>query len=149
MTKDEKDRTLEIIFYYFFYNKLSNNKINKIIFWELIKKVNELYNINNIDISKLVKLLFDETNKPNELEVYYLLDKAKFSVREIVRISGIYYKKQRIFREKIENKMLTLPIKSIVNNIVLKQTLKKFIKSLIDFNTFLAYVDVKTIDVLF
>ena len=149
MTREEKDRTLEIIFYHFFYSKLTNNKINKVVFWELIKKVNELYNINNIDVSKLVKLVFDEANKPNELEAYYLLDKAKFSVREIVRISGIYYKKQCAFREDIQNNKLILPIKSKINNIVLKQTLKKFIKCLIDFNHFLSYIDVRTIDVLF
>lgn len=149
MTRDEKDRTLEILFYYFFKDKLTNPRINKQMFWELIKQLNDIYNINNINLSKAVKLLFDKENKPTDLEAYYLLDKGLFSVREIVRISGIYYKKQRILRDELEKNSLKLPVIPKINNILIKRTIKEFIKALIDFNSFFVRVNINTVDVLF
>ena len=149
MTKDEKDRTLEILFYYFFSNKLKDSKLNKVKFWQTIKELNELYNINNINIAKAVKILFDDSNKLDGLEAYYLLDKSLFSVREIVKISGIYYEKQKVYRKQLENNELKFPIKAKINDLLVKRSIKDFIRVIYDFSTYFTYIDSRTVDNLF
>ncbi len=149
LNKDEKERSLEIIFYYFFYEKLSNKRLNTSIFWKLIKEFNDMYNINNIDISKAVKILFDSNNKPTGLETYYLLDKGLFTVREIKRMTKIYYKKQLEYRDQINDGKLKLPILPKVKDLMVKRTIKEFIRALYDFSSYFTYIDSRTIDNLF
>jgi hypothetical protein len=48
--------------------------------------------------------LSNDDNKPNELEIVYLLNKAGVSVRPLNKISGIYWQKQKAYLEEIASK---------------------------------------------
>lgn len=131
MTTIEKDRLVEVLFYLYFNNK-DSKMIGKTEFWNAILAVCKLYDIDNLSVSKAVRILTAPENEPNDREIYYLLQKMEMSVRPINRISGIYWQKQKEYDE--EFKAGKLPrIKNRVLDIVMKRSMYDFIFAINDF----------------
>lgn len=103
MTPAEKYRLYEILFYLYF-NRQDDTTITNQNYWNLIKSICDFYGVNMALVSKALRILSNEDNKPNELEIVYLLNKAGVSVRPLNKISGIYWQKQKAYLEEIASK---------------------------------------------
>ncbi len=90
MTNLEKDRLVEVIFYLYF-NKINDKLLESLEFWEMLKKMCAIYNIDNISIAKAVRALSSKDNAPTSEEIVYLMDSIGVSVRNLSKISGIYW----------------------------------------------------------
>ena len=96
MTPEEKDRLVEILIYLYFNNK-DAKILGKTEFWSAIKNICDIYKIDSLSISKSVRILMASENAPKDDETYYLLKELGLSVREINRVSGIYWQRQKAF----------------------------------------------------
>jgi hypothetical protein len=103
MTPAEKYRLYEILFYLYF-NRQDDTTITNQNYWNLIKSICDFYGVNMALVSKALRILSNDDNKPNELEIVYLLNKAGVSVRPLNKISGIYWQKQKAYLEEIASK---------------------------------------------
>lgn len=131
MTQEENDRLIEILFYLYFDNKDSKLLASN-LFWNTIKAICTLYNINDRAIIQAVRILMAEENCPNDEETYYLLNKIGLSVRPIRNISGIYWQKQKEYAEKF----ITTPpvIKHRLIEVVYKKSIRDFVYAMYDLN---------------
>ena len=144
LTIEEKDRFVEILFLQYFNNK-SSKILGKAEFWNIITNICNLYNIDNIAISKSVRILLAEENIPTEEESFYLLDKAGLTVRPINKITGIYWQKQVSFRNDFNNGKIPT-IKRRITDIVIKKSLRDFINAIYDVFGIFKYVDKKILE---
>lgn len=142
MIQEENDRLIEILFYLYFDNKdpkiLSSN-----LFWNSIKSICMLYNINDRSVIQAVRILMADENRPEDKETYYLLNKIGLTVRPIRHISGIYWQKQKAFAEEFEK---TPPIiKRRLNDVVYKKSIRDFVYAMYDMNGIFSEVSLKDI----
>lgn len=103
MNPAEKYRLYEILFYLYF-NRQDDTTITNQNYWNLIKSICDFYGVNMALVSKALRILSNDDNKPSELEIVYLLNKAGVSVRPLNKISGIYWQKQKAYLEEIAAK---------------------------------------------
>lgn len=140
---EEKDRLIEILIYLYF-----NNKDAKILakedFWHAIKNICNIYKIDSLSISKSVRILMASENVPNDEETYYLLKKLGLSVRQINRVSGIYWQKQKAFDEKFTKEIPY--IKRRIVDIVVKKNIRDFIFALYEVLGIFGSVDIKLLE---
>ena len=127
MTKEEKDRLIEIIFYLYFETK-SEEVVSKKDFWEFINSVCKLYSIDSIAIAKAVRILMAEENAPEEEETYYLLHNAGLTVRPIRKLTGIYWQKQKAIEEKLSKTPITVHRR--INDVIVKAHIKLFLDAM-------------------
>ena len=144
MTNIEKDRLLEVLFFLYFNNK-NTKMIGSKNFWNAILNVCVLYNIDNISISKAVRILTAVENRPNEREIYYLLNKLGLSVRPINKISGIYWQKQVKYNKEFEEGNLP-KIRNRVLDVVMKRSIRDFIFAIYDFIGIFNCIDLKILE---
>ena len=144
MTNIEKDRLLEVLFFLYFNNK-NTKMIGSKNFWNAILNVCVLYNIDNISISKAVRILTAVENRPNEREIYYLLNKLGLSVRPINKISGIYWQKQVKYNKEFEEGNLP-KIRNRVLDVVMKRSIRDFIFAVYDFIGIFNCIDLKILE---
>ena len=144
MTNIEKDRLLEVLFFLYFNNK-NTKMIGSKNFWNAILNVCVLYNIDNISISKAVRILTAVENRPNEREIYYLLNKLGLSVRPINKISGIYWQKQVKYTKEFEEGNLP-KIRNRVLDVVMKRSIRDFIFAIYDFIGIFNCIDLKILE---
>lgn len=102
MNPAEKYRLYEILFYLYF-NRQDDATISNQNYWNLIKSICDFYGVNMALVSKALRILSNEDNKPTEIEIVYLLNKAGVSVRPLNKISGIYWQKQKEHLTNIAN----------------------------------------------
>jgi hypothetical protein len=142
MTDIEKDRFYELIFYQYFNNRepeqLQNPK-----FWKTINTLCEAYDIDPVQVSKCIRILSNPDDKPTDVEMYYILSKAKLSVRKINRISGLYWQRQVQLSDKIALDGAPA-IRRRVTDIIAKNSLKEFVHALYDVFGVLCDVDIRS-----
>ena len=138
MTVEEKDRCIEILFYLYFSN-VNENHLGKIEFWNTINNLCKVYDIDNLAVSKAVRLLLVPENTPHDKETYYLLNKLGLSVRPINRISGIYWQRQIQFQKEFEAGDIPHVRRRIID-IVIKRSMRDFILAM--YNLFGIFGDI-------
>ena len=124
MTPEEKDRLIEVLFYIYFNNK-PPDVVSKREFWEVINSICKMYNIDNIAITKAVRILMSDECIPQDNETYYLLHKVGLSVRPIRKLTGIYWQKQKAIEAELETTPITVTRK--INDVLIKRNLREFI----------------------
>lgn len=129
MTSEEKDRLIEIIFYYYFNNKTSET-VSKKEFWEVINSICKMYCIDILAITKAVRTLMSDECVPREDETYYLMHKAGMTVRPIRKLTGIYWQKQKQFEEEFVKNPITIHRK--IPDVLVKRNIRCFIKAMYD-----------------
>ena len=129
MTQEENDRLIEILFYLYFDNK-DSKILSSNLFWNMIKSICTLYNINDRAIVQAVRILMADENSPKEEETYYLLNEIGLTVRPIRKISGIYWQKQKAYTKKFE---ITKPvITRKLLDIIYKKSIRDFVYAVYD-----------------
>ena len=144
MTVEEKDRCVEVLFYLYFTN-LDDKLIGNASFWNVINNLCTLYNIDNIAISKAIRILLTPENTPSDEETYYLLNKLELTVRPINKISGVYWQKQIQFQEEFNKGKLPI-IKRRIVDIVSKRSIRDFILALYNLFSIFNNIDKRLID---
>ena len=144
MTVEEKDRCVEVLFYLYFTN-IDDKLIGNANFWITINNLCTLYNIDNIAISKAIRILLVSENVPSDEETYYLLNKLELTVRPINKISGIYWQKQIQFQEEF-NKGKIPVIKRRIVDIVSKRSMRDFISAMYSLFSIFNNIDKRLID---
>lgn len=144
MTNIELDRLYEIIFYQFFNNKTSE-QLQSTKFWNTINALCEAYEIDPVQITKIIRTLSNPDNKATELETYYLLTKINLSVRKINRLTGIYWQKQVSLNEKIMKEGAP-SIRRCITDVIAKNSLKEFIHAVYDVFGVLQEIDIKSLN---
>lgn len=141
MTQEEKDRLIEILFYLYFNDK-DSKILSSALFWNTIKDICTLYNINDRSIVQSVRILMADENCPQDKETYYLLSKIGLTVRPIRKISGIYWQKQKAYAEEFQ----TSPpvIKRHLFDVVHKKSIRDFVVAMHNFNGIFNNVDIAT-----
>lgn len=129
MSKDELNRLTEVLFSIFFQSK-STELLRNPKFWEMIKTICETYEIDAILVSKAARILLTSENIPSEKEMWYLLSKI-CSVREIKRLTGIYWQKQIKYQEEIENDS-TFSVKPKIHDLAMRVSMRSFIDAVYD-----------------
>lgn len=142
MTLEEKDRLIEILFYLYFDNK-DSKILSSNLFWNMIKSICMLYNINDRAIVQAVRILMAEENSPKEDETYYLLNKIGLSVRPIRNISGIYWQKQKAFTEEFAKN--TPIITRRLTDVIYKQSIRNFVHAVYDVSGIFTQVELNQI----
>lgn len=132
MTQEEHDRLIEVLFYLYFNNK-DSKILSSNLFWNTIKSICILYNINDRAVMQSVRVLMADENCPQEEETYYLLSKIGLTVRPIRRISGIYWQKQKAFQEKFDAGYVP-KITRRLTDVVYKKSIRDFIYAIYDMN---------------
>ena len=131
MTQEENDRLIEILFYLYFDNK-DSAMLSSNLFWNTIKDICALYSINDRAIVQAVRILMAKENCPEDKETYYLLDKIGLTVRPIRRISGIYWQKQKAYKEEFAT---TIPIiRRRLTDVIYKKSIRDFVYAMYDIN---------------
>lgn len=147
LTSEQKDRLVEVLLYYYFSDKDEKTLANP-AFWNVINNLCVLNDINGTMISRAVRILICDENQPTEEETYYLLDSIGFSVRDINKMTGIYYQKQTKFKtDFLAGKVPK--IQRRVSDIVMKKSMKDFILATYDFMGVFTHVDEKVIENIF
>lgn len=129
MSQEEYDRLIETLFYLYFDNK-DSKVLSSNLFWNMIKAVCALYDINDRAIIQAIRILMADENVPQEEETYYLLSKIGLTVRPIRTISGIYWQKQKAYNEKFEKE--TPVIKRRLTDIIYKKSIRDFVFAIYD-----------------
>ena len=132
MTQEENDRLIEILFYLYFNNK-DPKILSSSLFWNSIKSICTLYNINDRAIVLAVRIIMADENCPQEDETYYLLSKMKLTVRPIRKISGIYWQKQKALQERFDKGMIP-KITRRMTDVIYKKSIRDFIYAMYDMN---------------
>jgi hypothetical protein len=99
MTEAEKQRLIEVLVYLYF-DKQDPKVMGTASFWSMIKNMCDIYGIESLAISKAIRILLADGNRPTEPETYYLLKQLDMSVRAIRGASGIYWQKQKALEEE-------------------------------------------------
>lgn len=139
MTPIELDRLYEIIFFQYFNNK-TEDQLQNAKFWATVSAICEAYSIDPVQITKIIRILTNPENVASDIETYYLLSKAKLSVRKINRITGIYWQKQVSLSETI-SKSGVPTIKRRITDIIMRNSLKEFIHAMYDIFGILHEID--------
>lgn len=129
MTQEENDRLIEILFYLYFDNK-DSKILSSNLFWNMIKSICTLYNINDRAIVQAVRILMADENSPKEEETYYLLNEIGLTVRPIRKISGIYWQKQKAYTKKFEATKPVITRKLL--DIIYKKSIRDFVYAVYD-----------------
>lgn len=142
LTQEENDRLIEILFYLYFNNK-DSKVLSSNLFWQTIKAICILYNINERAVVQAVRILTADENSPKDKETYYLLNKIGLSVRPIRNISGIYWQKQKAFSEEF----VTNPpeVKRHLTDVIYKKSIRDFVYAIYDFTGIFNEVSLKEI----
>lgn len=144
MTNIELDRLYEVIFYQYFNNK-TTEQLQSVKFWNTINALCEAYEIDPVQITKIIRTLSNPDNKATDLETYYLLSKINMSVRKINRLTGIYWQKQVSLSKKIETEGAP-PMRRHITDIIAKNSLKEFIHAMYDVFGVLQEIDVNALN---
>ena len=140
MTDIELDRLYEIVFFQYFNNK-TEEQLQNPKFWASINAICESYDIDSVQLTKIIRILTNADNAASELETYYLLTKAGLSVRKINRMTGIYWQKQVALNDTL-NKLGAPSIKRRVTDIIMRNSLKEFVHAMYDIFGVLHEIDV-------
>jgi len=141
MTLDESDRIIEILFYYYFMDKI--NKVSTTNFWEMIKKLCDTYTIDATAIAKAVRIVAVPENTPNEEEAVYLLIKQLgMSSRPFNKLTGIYWQKQLKYKNQFEDASKCPTIKRRITDIAMKKNMRDFIFAVYDFLGVFTNIDI-------
>lgn len=140
MTDIERDRLYEIVFFQYFNNK-TEEQLQNPKFWASINAICESYDIDSVQLTKIIRILTNADNAASELEIYYLLNKAGLSVRKINRMTGIYWQKQVALNDTL-NKLGAPSIKRRVTDIIMRNSLKEFVHAMYDIFGVLHEIDV-------
>lgn len=135
-------RLMEIVFLLFFRNQNAKN-LNNGQFWNVINCICDLYSIDKVLITKAIRIL--TTDKADEIELYYILKDNGFTVREINRMTGIYWQKQKAFEEELKTgtKIQFIPR---IQEPLMRKAVINFVSAVKDFcNIFLKF-DQKQLD---
>lgn len=143
MTNLEKDRLVEVIFFLYF-NGIPDAIINKKDFWEMLKKQCDIYNIDSFSIQKSIRALTFPENRPTDEEIVYLMNKIDVSVRNLSKISGIYWQKKIAIEKDLEGKVLKIFPK--ITDVVMKRAMRDFIKVQLEINGILKYFSEEQFD---
>ena len=141
MTPEEKDRLIEVLFYLYFETKPKEQLEDK-HFWITINSICQMYTIDSVSITRAVRILMADENKPQEKEMYYLLHKIGLTVRPIRRLSGVYWQKQKAFEEELA--VTPIVVKRTITDVIVKRHVRHFIKALYDIFGCLIDVDTET-----
>jgi hypothetical protein len=126
-----KDRTIEILIYYYFNRR--DNKINgRREYWIAISNLCALYGIDQTCIVKATRILLAPENVPQEDETVYLMNQMGVSVRQLNRITGIYWQKKIEHEANFAKKILP-KIEPRIKDVFIKKNLILFIQALIEF----------------
>lgn len=134
----EKDRLIEILFYLYFNNK-DSRMTGKAEFWDMIKSVCKLYNINNIAVAQAIRILTAKENRPEDAETVYLFNKIDTSVRHLNKISGIYWQKKIQYEKEFDDGKLPI-IKNRITDVIMKRAMRDFVYAIYDINGILKYI---------
>lgn len=129
LSVEENDRLIEILFYLYFNNKDSKT-LSSNLFWDVVKSICVLYNINDRAVVQAVRILMADENSPKDKETYYLLNKVGLSVRPIRHISGIYWQKQKAFAKEFEK--TTPSISRRLHDVIYKKSVRDFVYAIYD-----------------
>lgn len=127
----EKDRTIEILFYYYF-NRRNKKITNKKEYWLTINNLCELYSIDTASIIKATRILLADENIPQEAETVYLLNKIGVSVRQLNKCTGIYWQKKIEYEANFEKGIIP-KIEPKIKDILIKKNMILFMQALIEF----------------
>ena len=134
----EKDRLIEILFYLYFNNKDSRT-VGKMEFWDMIKSICKLYNINNIAVGQALRIISAKENRPEDEETVYLFNKIDTSVRNLNKISGIYWQKKIAIEKEIEAGKIPV-VKNRILDVGIKRAMRDFVYAIYDMNGILKYI---------
>lgn len=141
MIPEEKDRLIEILFYLYFDNK-SEETLEDRRFWEVVNSICQMYMVDSVAITRAVRILMADENKPQDKETYYLLHKLGLTVRPIRRLSGIYWQKQKAFEEELAVKPIA--VKRTITDVIIKRHIRHFLKALYGIFGCLTDIDAET-----
>jgi hypothetical protein len=140
----EKDRLIEILFYLYFNSK--DSKITgKAEFWDMLRSICKLYNINNIAVAQALRILTAKENRPEDSETVYLFNKIDTSVRNLNKISGIYWQKKIAIEKEIEEGKVPI-IKNRILDVTIKRAMRDFVYAIYDMNGILKYISENQFD---
>lgn len=139
LTPLEQDRFVEVMFFLYFDRQPKRFLENK-SFWTTIYEMCKIYDIDPVQISKAARALMLPNERPSEVQIYYLLHKMGFSVRDIKHLSGIYWQKQQNLSEAI-SKYGAPTIKRTVTDTVAKHAIRVFLTGMSDIFGVLSIVD--------
>lgn len=143
MTNLEKDKLVEVIFYLYF-NSMPDKILNKQDFWEMLKKLCNIYNIDSLSIQKSIRILSAPENTPTDEEIVYLMDKIDVSVRNLSKISGIYWQKKIAIEKDLVGK--TIKVFPKITDVVMKRAMRDFLKVQLEINGILKYFSEEQFD---
>ena len=123
----------------------AENVLSKSEFWLTINNLCKIYNIDNLAISKAIRILLSHENIATDEEMYYLLDSLGLTVRPINKISGIYWQKQKDYKTEIlkGNKPI---IRRRITDIVIKRSMRDFLNAIYNFFSIFNFIDKKLLD---
>lgn len=146
-TIEEKDRLCEILFLKYFENMPADQLESK-DFWDLVNCVCRCYKVDNVMIVRAIRLLMAKENAPEDLELWYLLDKMEISVRNIKGFTGLYWQKQNACRLEFESG--TKPhIHRRVTDVAMKRAIKDFVKAIYEVFGSFKFLNLSKLDNLF
>ena len=143
LDQNEQHRLAEIMLYCYF-NQCDEAVFGTASFWTAIKSICEIYGIDSLCVSKSLRILLVDTNRPTDIEIWYLLDKTGHSVRQIKHISGIYWQKQKKLFEEV-TKMGPPRCIPRITDPALKKGLKDFLFAMYGMCGIFQFTDAKTL----
>lgn len=147
MTNLEKDRLVEVIFYLYF-NGIEQKILDKPEFWDMLRKMCVINNIDSMQILKAVRIVCADSNLPSDYEIVYLMRKIDMSVRNLSKISGIYWQK-KIAIEKELDAGKTVKVVPKITDVIMKKALRDFIKVQLEVNGIFKYFSEEQFDKIF
>lgn len=143
LTAAEQHRLAEVLLYCYF-NQMDEKVFGTAAFWNTVKGICETFGIDNIAISKGFRILMVDTNRPTDLETWYLLDKTQHSVRQIRSISGIYWQKQKRLLEEVQS-VGTPAVRPRILDAVMRKHIKDFVFAVYSVCGIFQFTDAKTL----
>ena len=143
LTAAEQHRLSEVLLYCYF-NQMDEKVFGTAAFWNTIKGICETFGIDTIAISKGFRILMVDTNRPTDLETWYLLDKTQHSVRQIRNISGIYWQKQKRLLEEVQS-MGVPAVRPRILDAVMRKHIKDFVFAVYSICGIFQFTDAKTL----
>lgn len=139
----EQHRLAEVLLYCYF-NRMDADVFGTASFWNAMRDICETFGIDNVAVSKGLRILMVDTNRPTDLETWYLLDKTQHSVRQIKAISGIYWQKQKRLLEEVRSLGAPKPQPRITDP-VMRKSIKDFAFAIYGICGIFQFTDAKTV----
>jgi hypothetical protein len=146
-TTEEKDRLCEILFYNYF-NNTPQERLGDAKFWNLINAICQSYSIDNLIVSRAMRILMAPENSPDEFETWMLFWKLETSVRKMKGFTGLYWQKQKEY-EALYASGKVPKIRRRITDVAMKRSMYDFVKAIYDIFGSYKYLNLDNLNEVF